>query len=364
MLLGFLGAALVLLTLYDVFETIVLPGSVERRFNLTRGFYEVILGLIRKILKPLRARAQESLLGALGPASLIFLIAIWAWFLIIGFAFMHYGFDVPMKGVLAATLPEYIYMSAVTFFTLGYGDLVPETGFGRALVTIEAGTGFGMLAIVISYLPVIYQAFSHRESVTVLLDARAGSPPSATELLCRLGDADSIPVLNRTLQDFETWAARLLESYISYSMMALYRSQHEKLSWLTSSICILDTCALIEVSCRDNERLRPVRTQAKLTFAMVRHLLVDLSYLIDVPPQKEPSVRLTPADFQQVRARLAEAELHLNDDFRRLQVLREEYEPFALGLAKSLYLIVPAWIPPSEVSDSWQTTAWDAERHF
>lgn len=355
---------MVFLTLYDVFETIILPGSVERRFNLTRGFYEVILRGIRQVLRPLRAKAKESLLGALGPASLVILIAIWAWLLIFGFAFAHYGFGVPVKGQESASLGEYIYMSAVTFFTLGYGDMVPATSFGRMLVTVEAGTGFGMLAIVISYLPVIYQAFSYRESVTVLLDARAGSPPCSTELLKRLGTPDALPVLDRTLQGFEIWAAKLLESYISYSMMALYRSQHEKLSWLTSSICILDTCALIELGCEESERLRPIRTQAQLTFAMVRHLLVDLAYLIDVPPTKEPIDRLTREEFGQIVDQLKTAGIHLHGDFDRLKEIRAEYEPFAMALATSLYLIVPPWVPPTSNSDSWQTTAWDEDKHF
>ena len=43
----------------------------------------------------------------------------------------------------------------------------------------EAGIGLGLLAIVIGYLPIIYQAFSRRETSIVLLDARAGSPPTA-----------------------------------------------------------------------------------------------------------------------------------------------------------------------------------------
>lgn len=83
----------------------------------------------------------------------------------------------------------YLYFSGTTFFTLGYGDLVPTGAMGRVLSVAEAGIGFGFLAVVISYLPVLYQAFSRREIIISLLDARAGSPPSAGELLRRLAEA-------------------------------------------------------------------------------------------------------------------------------------------------------------------------------
>jgi hypothetical protein len=93
-------------------------------------------------------------------------------------------------------------------------------------MAIEGGLGFTFLALVIGYLPVLYQSFANREVRISLLDARAGSPPSAGELLIRQGpDPDR---LEQQFANWEEWAAELLESQLSYPVLAYFRSQHMK----------------------------------------------------------------------------------------------------------------------------------------
>ena len=108
-----------------------------------------------------------------------------------------------------------LYMSGTTFFTLGLGDVSPGTPVARLVTVVEAGTGFGFLAIVISYLPVLYGAFSQREANISLLDARAGSPPSAGELLRRQGERQNAEALGQYLRDWETWSAQLIRCYVT-----------------------------------------------------------------------------------------------------------------------------------------------------
>src|SRR4029079_2336777 len=109
-----------------------------------------------------------------------------------------------------------LYMSGGTLFTLGIGDITPHSPFGRLLTVAEAGTGIAFLALVIGYLPVIYQAFSRRETNISLLDARAGSPPSAAEMLRRHGEDHSHDALIQFLREWERWSSELLESHVSY----------------------------------------------------------------------------------------------------------------------------------------------------
>jgi len=111
------------------------------------------------------------------------------------------------------------------------------------LAIIEAGLGFAFLALIIGYLPVIYQAFSRREASISLLDARAGSPPSAGELLRRHGPEHTRT--GSTSRDWERWAADLLESHLSYPVLCYYRSQHKNQSWLTALTAVLDASVLV-----------------------------------------------------------------------------------------------------------------------
>ncbi len=164
---------LILIVLWDAFEVIILPRRVTRKFRLTRFFY-------RSTWKPWRAlgrqmtagNRRELFLSFYGPVSLLLLLGIWACGLILGFAFLHSSIRTMMKSPDGeTTFFSYLYFSGSTFFTLGLGDVVPQARLGRGLTIVEAGMGLGFLAIVIGYLPVLYQAFSRRELNISLLDA-------------------------------------------------------------------------------------------------------------------------------------------------------------------------------------------------
>ena len=151
----------------------------------------------------------------------------------LGFAFLQYGVGEHFHfGGEPITFGLLVYHSGETFFTLGYGDVIPNSGLARALAVIEAGLGFGFLGVVIGYLPTIYSSFSRREIEISLLDARAGSPPSATELLARFGNCPQQDMLDQIFNDWERWAAEVLESHLSYPALSFFRSQHNNQSWL------------------------------------------------------------------------------------------------------------------------------------
>src|SRR5204863_9671350 len=151
------------------------------------------------------------------------LLTIWAAGLILGYAIIAWALSERLN-VRQPTFFTYVYVSGTTFFTLGLGDIAPVTRLGRALAVIEAGNGFGLLAIVIGYLPVLYQSFSRREVSISLLDARAGSPPTAAELIRRHAGSGNIGEIDRLLRDCEQWSAELLESHLSYPVLTYYRS--------------------------------------------------------------------------------------------------------------------------------------------
>ena len=351
-----ISVALILTILLDAFEAIVLPRRVTRRFRLTRLFYEVTwmpaAALARRIPS---SRRREAFLGFYGPLSLILLLSIWAAGLIIGFAGLHWALGTPLHVVDGSrSFGTYVYLSGTTFFTLGYGDVTPGAPFGRALAIAEAGVGFGFLALVIGYVPVIYQAFSRREASTSLLDARAGSPPSAAELLRR--HAENIHELDRLLLEWERWSAELLESHLSYPVLCYYRSQHNNQSWLTALTAVLDSSALVMVGVDGLSK-----RQAQLTFAMARHAVVDLAQIFNTPPRKPVPDRLPPDELNRLRATLAAAGVQLAagpSADQQLSELRRMYEPFVSPLAEFLFIPLPPWIRPDEAFDNWQTSKW------
>jgi hypothetical protein len=352
------GISLILLVALDAFETVVLPRRVTRRMRLAVLFYRGIQFGWNSVGQRIRSSSKrDSFRGYMGPLSLLALLWFWAVLFVLGFGFIQWGLALPLNPPdQSLSFLTYLYLSGTTFFTLGLGDVSPVAGVGRLLVVIEVGLGFILLALVISYLPVIYQAFSRRELRISLLDSRAGSPATAVELLRRNCAAKQVDELNLLLHDWEEWSADILESHLSYPILAFYRSQHEQQSWVEALTLILDTCALILTT---TEGL-PV-APARFAFAMARHTVVDLAQIFNAIPHIKEN-RLSPAGFAQVRDMLASAGICLQESIaseQKLAELRATYEPFVSSLAARIQVSLPPWIPPNETLDDWQTSAWD-----
>ncbi len=353
------GVVIVLSVLLDAFETVVLPRRVRRQFRITSWFYRNTWRRWARLTAHIKSQTRrESFFGYFGPLSLIVLLALWACGLIFGFALLQYGSgEHLLTGNLKINFRLLLYHSGETFFTLGYGDITPATGFSRVLSVAEAGLGFGFLGVVIGYLPTIYSAFSRREIEISLLDARAGSPPSATELLTRAASSPDQRTLDQLFRDWERWAAEVLESHLSYPVLSFYRSQHSNQSWLGALTVVLDATALViaGIDGVSNE-------QARWTFKMARHAVVDLAQVVNARHDPNAAERLSAEDLALIRTQLAEKGLRLRTDGEaesKLAQLRMQYEPYALGIAKNLYIPLPPWIRRDQIKDNWQAGPWD-----
>jgi hypothetical protein len=352
------GVAIFLIVMWDAFEAIILPRRVTRRFRLTRLFYKTTWTTWRFIIGLVPSRkGRETLLGFFGPISLLLLVGVWAAGLVFGFGLMQYGAGSAV--VTTGAQPSFVtdlYLSGTTFFTLGLGDVVPHSLLARALVVAESGFGFGFLAAIIGYLPFIYGSFSKREVNISLLDSRAGTPPTAGELLRRHAYAGGSEALRQLFKDWELWSAELMESHLSYPVLAFFRSQHDNQSWIAALTAILDACALVKVGVED-----ACQRQAELTFAIARHAAVDLSQVFKTPPRALPQDRLPAEELRRIRDTLAQHGVKLKDGpdaDRRLTELRNMYEPYLYALAEYLNQSLPPWIPAKKGKDNWQTTAW------
>ena len=352
------GWFLILLVLWDVFETILLPRRVSGQGRPSRLVLDSLWIAWSQIARLIPGRGnRENALALYAILALLALLCVWAGGLIAGFAVVQWAAGSRFIGTIGSVrfLTD-LYVSGTTFFTLGLGDIAPATRFARALMVIEAGTGFGFLAMVISYLPVLYQAFSRRESRITLLDEWAGSPPSAAVLLRRSAEGESSDVLAPFLHDWEAWSAELLESHLSYPILAFFRSQHDNQSWVGSLTAVLDTCALVIAGVEGASSF-----QARLTFAIARHAVVDLTQALRLRPESPAADRLSAADQTKLRAWLGAAGVRLAEGpeaEQRLADLRAMYEPYVASLSRHLLMPLPGWLPPEKARFNWQTTAW------
>ena len=344
------GAFLVVIILHDVFEVMLLPRRVRRPLRLVRFFFRLSWRMWSDTGKRFFVSDRRSHFFSLyGPLSMVVLLALWASTLIVGFGLLHWGLNVGSS--LRPSLANQLYFSGETFFTLGYGETVPLTYYSKALAVFEAGTGFGFIAVVIGYLPVLYQLFSQRETRVIQLDARAGSPPTAVQLLSRHGGEAGLEALDRLLERWEEWCAEVVESHLSYPMLSYYRSQHDNQSWLAGIAAVMDTCAVLLVG------INGARTfQARMTFSAARLAITELGRVFQIAPRPPDHERLTAGEFRALQQALEEAGFQWNDEEAETELsnFRSTYEPFLCGLADYFLLPIPPWMPSGEALDNWQ----------
>ena len=353
------GVVCLFAVLLDAFQTIILPRRATGRFRITRIFYILTwrpwVFVATRLHHP---RKRETAFSFYGPLSLILLFVVWAAGMVFGFALVFYSQGSPLNDANSTERPGFrtdLYVSGTTLFTLGLGDVTPRSPATRELIILESATGLGFLAIVMGYFPVLYSAFSRREVSISLLDARAGSPPTAAELMRRHSHQGAEQALSLLLVEWERWSAELLESHISYPLLCYFRSQHGNQSWLGALTAILDTSALLIAGVRGHEA-----RQAQLTFAMARHAVVDLAQIFSLVPIKDMPDRLPVERYEQLYNLLCQSGVKVcrdGESYNRLCELRVLYEGYAETLGRYLNMPLPPWIADHPHKDNWLTVA-------
>jgi hypothetical protein len=347
-----LGLVIVVVVLRDAFETIILPRRVSGT-RISKLFLRLTWipwrGIARRMTSGDR---RETWLSVYGPLTLLVLLALWGSILIVGFALLMWAANFNA----AMSVQDHVYVSGTTFTTLGIGDFTPRTDLARFVTVVEAGTGFGFLAVVISYLPILYQGFSRRETSISMLDEWAGSPPTSGALFQRATRAGARDELAPLLLRWEEWTAELLESHLSYQVLSYFRSQHENQSWLAALTCLMDLASVWQAA-----RAEGTTWAALRLYAIGRHALGDLSQVLRASPRFDAPNRLSETDLRLIHGALSEAGVDVDfGQFRdRLTDLRRGYEPYAFALGRELLMDLPPWVPEEGSKDNWETTAWE-----
>jgi hypothetical protein len=354
-LIAIAGALLVALVLSEFFVTFMLPRRVRRDPRFARGLEQLLWRWWRALARRLGPASADMLLGFFGPLALLAQLVIWAVGLMIGYGLIEWA-------VAGGSFSARFLTSSGLLLSVG-------TSSGPAGVHVvellEAATGLGVLFIVIGYMPAVYSAFSRREAAMSQLAIRAGSPPAAAALLQRVAAYKTWRHLERDLQTWEGWAAELMETHLSYPLLASYRSQHVNQNWLAALTTIVDVAAFIRAAVPDEQG-----DAADITFRIGRHALADLALQSRVKPV--PVDRLSDSDFDDLFAIVEGSQIPTVDREvarRRLGQYRREYEPNAQALAESFALALPTWSRqedgrklPTSAAAAWDLVGQPASR--
>ena len=333
------GIVLVAWTLLDVFRTLVMPRAARGRVRLSRILFRTMwrpwrwIGVRRKTVQ-----ARERVLATAAPFFFFVLLVGWVSLALLGYALILWSpAFVDGIGPGGDSFGNALYVSGTSLFTLG--SVGGVTGWTRAVVVAEGANGLGLFAVVIAYLPVLYQAFNRREVGVLLLDARAGSPPSGPELLHRMGSAGVASSLHGLFAEWERWVADVLESHMSYPLLTLFRSPHDNTSWVTSLGSVLDAATLLLTAVEDEPDERAI-----LMYGTGVHAVEDLFYYFRLTERETVIQR---DEFEDVLGDMKDdgfAVRPLDEAFTRFTEKRAKYAPRLDALAVLLAATPTLWI--------------------
>lgn len=322
-----LGAACVAGALRSATGTFVLPRAapdplVRRAFELVRLVFNVLTRRANTY------EARDGIMALYAPVSLLLLPAVWLTVVFVGYAAMYWAMGV-------ADWSTALTLSGSSLLTLGVAGH-QQSMVVMLFVFTEAATGLILIALLISYLPVMYNAFSRRETAVTRLEIRIGSPAEAPELLIRFKQIGLFGRLGELWMSWEGWFAELEETHTSLAALAYFRSPQHDRSWITAAGAVLDAAsiALSAIDVTQDPHAELCLRAGTIALQRIASFF-NIAYVPD-PPRDAP-ISVSRVEFDQALDRLAAAGIPLVADrdgaWREFSARRAPYDAVLLAIA-------------------------------
>jgi hypothetical protein len=334
------GALIIVGTLYDLFDSVVLPRPSVGRLSPSLALLRAIWATWRWVgTRPSQPNRREAILAAYAPFVVLLLLAVRMCFLVVGYALVFNGLPhqfTPAPQDLGISL----YFSTASLLSLGVADIVPTGGVVRTLVAFEAATGLGLIAVVISFLFSLFTSFQRRETAVVTLDALAGAPPSGVQILEACAQHRMPQQLDKTFDEWRVWSADVLESHLAYPVLIYFRSSHDNEAWINSFGAVMDAAVLVLTTLEEC----PIGP-AHLMMKVGGHLVEDMAYRRNDHGDGLPWVERD--DFDEARRRLRAVGYRVREGdgpWEEFTRLRSGYASPLIRLARVLAVSPAPWI--------------------
>jgi len=345
-----LGAmAMVVATALSALRTFVLPRAANT-FLSRMVFVTIRRGFDRVVRRLDTYERQDAVMALFAPVGLLALPVSWLLLVFASYSLAFWAID-PGAGWQTA-MDE----SGSSLFTLGFRA---PAGFGpRLLGFTEAALGLALIALLITYLPSIYGAFSKREMAVQKLDVRAGTPPSALTMIIRFHQIGWLAELDELFKAWEDWFVELGETHTSLAGLVFFRSPRADQSWITAAGCVLDTAAITSSTLDLGHRTPDSDLCLRAGFLSLRHIGEYLGLPLAVDPLPDDPISITKDEFLAVYRELDRAGVPLRPDPDRCWLdyagWRVNYDKVLLGLAAVTMAPISPW--SSDRSPNLRTT--------
>lgn len=332
------GAALVLWTLNDVFQSVAVPRPTPG-FRPTTILARLTWPTWRAVAERRPTAARERLLAQYAPLLLVTLLGVWIAGLLLGYGLL---FDAMREQIRPTPedLLDAMYFAGTSLLTVGFGDVIALGPAARALAIVAAASGLGVVALSISFIFSLFANFQRREALVVTLDQRAGAPPSGVLLLQTMATLGTRDAIGPLFAEWERWAGEVLDTHVSYPILAYFRSTHDHESWIGAIGAMLDAATLVSTTMKEG----PIG-EAYLLCAAGTHLVEDITNFFRLPRDREVGVER--AEFDEAHAALAAAGYAMKDAdtaWRAFAAARSAYAGSLNALARNWATPPALWI--------------------
>ena len=336
------GVAIIVLALNDVFQSVIVPRFVARRFRPSsyqwRFMWRIWPPLAYRLF-PENEERREDFLASFAPFSLVVMLVFWVVLLLVGYGSLFWALRAEIRPI-PASFWEAVYFAGSSFFTIGYGDLTGRAGLTRLISLMAGASGLGVVSITTAFLFAIFGSFQTRETFVTTISARSGSPPSGVGLLVISKHARIEDDLANVMREGQQWAAAVMESHLAYPILAYFRSSHDYESWVGMLGTLLDAALLLMTTVENGTG------QARITYNIGRHAIRDLAVMYGFPESSDDP-GITREEFGQAWDRLRNAGYVLHDSdeaWSRFSVLRATYATQLVLLARFFAIPAIQWV--------------------
>lgn len=339
-----LGILLVAIALNDLFQSVVVPRAVGRRFRPSYYQVRALWSLWPRFAPDVRSGnvyPRENFLAVFAPLNLVLNLFTWSLLVLLGYGTIFFALRDQMHPPVH-TLGEALYFAGTSFFTIGFGDYFGTSGLTRMFSLAAGACGFGIISITTAYLFAIFGAFQSREQYVVSIAARAGAPPSGVGLLSIAADASIVKDLPALMRSAEMWCASVMETHLAYPILAYFRSSHDEQSWVGTLGTLLDTAVLLITTVKADVG------EARILYNIARHATRDLGVyfgMLDDEAPNDPGITREQFDAACRQLEAAGFELHDPDaGWENFARLRGTYAYYLNGLAVYFHIPPLRWI--------------------
>ncbi len=331
-----IGLYIVLSTLAAATRTFVLPRG--ENVPLTRFIFRVVRGLFDLRIRLAKTYEERDKIMALyAPAALLLTPIVWLGLVLIGYMGMYWAIGVRPVG-------DDFFISGSSLLTLGFAPV--DTPLERFLAFTEATIGLGLVALLIAYLPTMYNAFSRRETQVALLEAYASSPPTALDMISRIHDIHGLAYLGEIWSQWELWFAEVEESHTSLAALTFFRSPLPERSWVTAAGTVLDVASLA-TSTLDIPPDPRANLCIRAGYLALRRIAAFFRIPFDNDPQPTDPISIRQAEFDELYDALGRIGVPLKADryqaWRDFAGWRVNYDRVLLALARLTMAPLAPW---------------------